>query len=101
LRTTSRTRSSDVNVTLAIAATSIACADNNTIARRHVTTDPDDRRTIRNKRIPSSLVSSLTRTVQPSTNQNRPADLVGDPQTFGRGTSTRSTSDSSPIDALA
>ncbi|MGZ6961456.1 MAG: hypothetical protein ACXVLM_17300, partial [Ilumatobacteraceae bacterium] len=52
-----------MNATLAIAGTSIACADSNTIcARRHVTTDPDDRRTIDNNRRPSSIEISRTRT---------------------------------------
>jgi hypothetical protein len=38
------------------------CTDNNTIcARRHVTTDPDDRRTIRSNRFPSSADTSRTR----------------------------------------
>jgi hypothetical protein len=60
---TARTRSSDVNATLAIWGTSIPWAESNTIcARRHVTTDPEDRRTIRNSRFPSSLVISRTRT---------------------------------------
>src|ERR1700722_20350218 len=59
---TSRTRSELVNATLAIRATSIPCADSNTIcARRHVTTDPELRRTIRNSRLPSSFASSRTR----------------------------------------
>jgi hypothetical protein len=51
-----------VKVTLAIPATSIPCTENNTIwARRHVTTDPDDRRTIRNSRFASSLETARTR----------------------------------------
>jgi hypothetical protein len=58
---TSRTRSSLVNVTSAIFATGIFCADNSTIwARRQVTTDPVPRRTIHNSRRPSS--SSISRT---------------------------------------
>jgi len=61
LRITSRTRSGDVNAMFAIFATSIRCADNRTIcARRHVTTDPDDRRTIFNNRLPSSFEISRT-----------------------------------------
>jgi hypothetical protein len=45
-----------------VGATSIPWADSNTIcARRHVTTDPDDRRTILRSRWPSSLLISLTR----------------------------------------
>ena len=59
---TSRTRSGLVKVTLAIPATSMPCTDSSTIcARRHVTTDPDDRRTIRNSRFPSSFETSRTR----------------------------------------
>ena len=59
---TARTRSGDVNATWAIWATSMPWADSSTIwARRHVTTDPEDRRTIRNRRLPSSLVMSRTR----------------------------------------
>jgi hypothetical protein len=39
-------------------------ADNNTIcARRHGTTDPDVRRTIRSSRLPSSLVISRNATL--------------------------------------
>src|SRR5262249_6962790 len=61
LRITSRTRSSLVNATFAIAAASIPCADSSTIcARRQVTTDPLPRRTIRTSRCPSS--SSISRT---------------------------------------
>jgi hypothetical protein len=56
---TARTRSSEMNTTLAIYLTSIAWADSNTIcARRHVTTDPDDRRTILRSRWPSSFLIS-------------------------------------------
>jgi len=48
---TSRTLSSLVNVTFAIPATSMPCADSSTIcARRQVTTNPADRRTIRSNR---------------------------------------------------
>ena len=58
---TSRTRSSLVNVTFAIAATCMPCADSSTIcARRQVTTDPVPRRMIRSSRRPSS--SSISRT---------------------------------------
>ena len=61
LRITSRTRSSLVNATFAIAGTAIPCADSSTIcARRQVTTDPLPRRTIRTSRRPSS--SSISRT---------------------------------------
>jgi hypothetical protein len=61
LRITSRTRSSLVNATFAIARTSMPCADSSTIcARRQVTTDPLPRRTIRTSRRPSS--SSISRT---------------------------------------
>jgi hypothetical protein len=57
----SRTRSSLVNATFAIAATSMPCADSSTIwARRQVTTDPLPRRIIRTSRRPSS--SSISRT---------------------------------------
>jgi hypothetical protein len=60
-RITSRTRSSLVNATLAIAVTSMPCADSSSIcARRQVTTDPLPRRTIRTRRRPSS--SSISRT---------------------------------------
>jgi hypothetical protein len=60
---TSRTVSGSVNTTSLIRGGVIPCAESNTIcARRHVTTDPDDRRTIRNSRWPSSLLISLTRT---------------------------------------
>ena len=56
---TARTRSSDVNAILAIAGTSILCADHNTIcARRHRTTDPEPRRMIDSNLRPSSLVVS-------------------------------------------
>jgi hypothetical protein len=58
---TSQTRSSLVKATLAIAGTSIPCADSSTIcARRQVTTDPLPRRTIRISCCPSS--SSISRT---------------------------------------
>jgi hypothetical protein len=61
LRITSRTRSSLVNATFAIAGTSMPCADSSTIcARRQVTTDPLPRRMIRTSRRPSS--SSISRT---------------------------------------
>ena len=53
-RITSRTRSSLVNATFAIAATFMPCADSSTIcARRQVTTDPLPRRTIRARRCPA------------------------------------------------
>jgi hypothetical protein len=58
---TSRTRSGLVKVTFAIAATSMPCADSSTIcARRQVTTDPLERRTMRSSRLPSSLLISRT-----------------------------------------
>ena len=61
LRITSRTRSSLVKATFAIAAASMPCADSSTIcARRRVTSDPLPRRTIRTSRRPSS--SSIPRT---------------------------------------
>ena len=51
-----------MKVTLAIPATSIACGDSKIIwARRQVTTEPDERRTILNSRFPSSFDRSLTR----------------------------------------
>jgi hypothetical protein len=60
---TSRTRSSLVNATFAIPATSMPWADSSTIcARRQVTTDPLSRRTIRTSRRPSSSSISRTRT---------------------------------------
>jgi hypothetical protein len=63
LRITSRTRSSLVNATFAIPATSMPWADSSTIcARRQVTTDPLSRRTIRTSRRPSSSSISRTRT---------------------------------------
>lgn len=62
LSITSRTRSSDVNANGAICGTAMPWADHNTTwARRHVTTDPSPRRTIRSSRLPSSLVISRTR----------------------------------------
>ena len=63
LRITSRTRSSLVKAILAIAATSMPCAESRTIcARRQVTTEPLSRRTIRTSRLPSSSSISRTRT---------------------------------------
>jgi len=60
-RTTSRTRSSLVKATFAIADASMPWADSSTIcARRQVTTDPLPRRMIRTSRCPSS--SSISRT---------------------------------------
>ena len=60
---TSRTRSSLVKATFAIAAPAMPWADSKTIcARRQVTTDPLSRRTIRTRRRPSSLSISRTRT---------------------------------------
>src|SRR6266852_4037502 len=60
---TSRTRSSLVKASRAICATLMPCAGHSTIcARRHVTTDPDPRRTIRFRRLPSSSLISRTRT---------------------------------------
>ncbi|KAF5990264.1 hypothetical protein BOG92_054325 [Streptomyces sp. WAC00263] len=60
---TSRTRSSLVNVTSAIFATGMPCADSRIIwARRQVTTDPVPRRMIRSSRPPSSSSISRTRT---------------------------------------
>ena len=62
-RITSRIRSSLVNATFAIAATSIPWAGSSTIcARRQVTTDPLPRRMIRTSRRPSSSSISRTRT---------------------------------------
>ena len=59
------TRSGEVKATLAIWATSMPWADSSTIwARRQVTTDPDERRTMRSSRLPSSLV--ISRTCTPS-----------------------------------
>ncbi|ATW52705.1 hypothetical protein CGZ69_18805 [Streptomyces peucetius subsp. caesius ATCC 27952] len=61
LWSTSRTRSGLVNVTSAIFATGMLCADNSTIwARRQVTTEPVPLRMIRSHRLPSS--SSISRT---------------------------------------
>jgi hypothetical protein len=59
---TARTRSGEVKATWAIWATSMPWAESRTIwALRHVTTDPEDRLTIRNRRLPSSLLISRTR----------------------------------------
>src|SRR3954463_11986485 len=56
---TSRTVSGSVNTTSLIRGGVMPCAESNTIcARRHVTTEPDARRTIRSNRLPSSLVIS-------------------------------------------
>src|SRR5271170_639113 len=56
---TSRTVSGSVNTTSLIAGGDMPCAESSTIcARRHVTTDPDVRCTIRSSRLPSSLVIS-------------------------------------------
>jgi hypothetical protein len=61
---TSLTVSGSVNTTSLIAGGDMPCAESSTIcARRHVTTDPDVRRTIRNSRLPSSLVISRNRTL--------------------------------------
>jgi hypothetical protein len=58
---TSRTRSSDVNATFAIAGTSMRCADRNTIcASRHRTTEPEPRRTIPRSFCPSAGARSRT-----------------------------------------
>jgi hypothetical protein len=63
---TSRTRSSLVKATFAIAATAMPGADSKTIcARRQVTTDPLSRRTIRTRRRPSSSSISRTARVRP------------------------------------
>lgn len=52
-----------LEMTCAIIATSTPCADNSTICtRRHVTTDPEIRRTVGSSRAPSSLLISRTRT---------------------------------------
>ncbi|ADI04629.1 hypothetical protein SBI_01508 [Streptomyces bingchenggensis BCW-1] len=60
---TSRTRSGLVNVTSAIFATDMPCADNSTIwARRQVTTEPVPRRMIRSNLLPSSSSISRIRT---------------------------------------
>src|SRR4051812_2386809 len=61
---TSRTVSGSVNTTSLIRAGVIAWAASSTIcARRHVTTDPDVRRTIRKSRLPSSLEISRSVTL--------------------------------------
>jgi hypothetical protein len=60
---TSRTRSGLAKVTWAIWATSMPWALSSTIcARRQVTTDPVDRRTMRSSRLPSWLLICRTRT---------------------------------------
>ena len=59
---TSRTRSGLVNAAFAIATTSMPWADSSTIcARRHVTTEPELRRTTRSSRFPSSFDRLRTR----------------------------------------
>jgi hypothetical protein len=69
---TSGTRSSLVNATFAIAATSMPCAEKSTIcARRQVTTDPLPRRTIRTRRRPSSSSISQTRSRSATPAQSR------------------------------
>jgi hypothetical protein len=61
---TSLTVSGSVNTTSLIAGGDIPCAESSTIcARRHVTTDPEERRTIRSSRLPSSLVISRNSTL--------------------------------------
>jgi hypothetical protein len=78
LRITSRTRSSLVNATFAIAVTFMPWADSKTIcARRQVTTDPLPRRTIRTSRRPSS--SSISRTRRRSLTQSGQAHRDSDP----------------------
>ncbi|MYW04128.1 hypothetical protein GT354_38770 [Streptomyces sp. SID3343] len=75
---TSRTRSALVNVTSAIFATLMACADSRTIwARRHVTTDPVPRRTIRKSRRPSSSSISRTRTRSATDTASRSTRRLG------------------------
>ncbi len=59
---TSRTRSGLVKATLAMPATSMPCTDSSTIcALLQVTTEPDERRTMRRSRFPSSLDTSRAR----------------------------------------
>jgi hypothetical protein len=49
------------------------CTDSSTICeRRHVTTDPDDRRTIRKRRLPSSFDTSRTRKPSRDTHTSNP-----------------------------
>src|SRR4030095_12925963 len=94
LCSTSRTRSGLVKVTLAMAGTSMPCADSSTIcARRQVTTDPELRRTIRSSRLPSSLVMSRTRTRSATCSLPRP-DVVG---SLHQDAAKRATSYFSPI----
>jgi len=60
---TARTRSGEVNATWAIWATSMPWADSSPIwALRHVTTDPEDRRTILSRRLPA--VAHVTSSVE-------------------------------------
>jgi hypothetical protein len=83
---TSPSRSALVELTLAIPVTSMPCNDSNTIcARRHVTTNPDERRTIRNNRFPSSTVTSRTRNPSLAT---PPPDLGPSDQTTMRDLAT-------------
>ena len=59
---TALTRSGEVKATMAIWATYIPWAESNTIwALRHRTIEPDERRTIWSRRLPSSLLISRTR----------------------------------------
>ena len=70
-----------MNPILKICCTLWPCADHNTIwARRHRTTDPEPRRTIRNNRLPSSLMISRTCTGIETT----PACAINPPQWWTR-----------------
>ena len=54
-------------------------SDSSTICvRRHLTTDPDDRRTIRNSRFPGSLETSRTRKPSLDTTTCNPTPRVSD-----------------------
>src|SRR5690606_3735949 len=94
---TSRTRSGDVKATFVIWVTSMPCADSNTIcARRQVTTDPEDRRTILNSRLPSSLSISRTNSfslIHRSKQAATPKWWTRPPNVAGQGTSLRAMSD--------
>jgi hypothetical protein len=71
---TSRTLSGSLKTTSAILVGGIRCAASRTIcARRHVTTEPLLRRTIRSSRLPSSLLISRSPT--------RAANLASRPTT--------------------
>ena len=73
-----------MNTTSLIRGALIPCAASNTIcARRHVTTDPDVRRTIRSSRLPSPFVISRSRTLATKSAPSR--RVVSAPEFDGHG----------------